>query len=162
MREIKFRGRSKRTGKLIYGDLITSPNGLLMYIIQKERENSAFMNNLPPEEVDRETVGEYIGLKDKLGKEIYEGDILLERDGKYIKRSQVCFGRFWHVTGDSRDGVDDEGSEAIGYYLKDYYGTNTFPENKGFALWVSKEPNYIDYLEIAGNIYENAELLEDK
>jgi uncharacterized phage protein (TIGR01671 family) len=106
----------------------------------------------------KDAIMQYTELKDKKGKEIYEGDILLERDGTYIRRLQVCFGMFWHVTGDSRDGVDDEGGEAVGYYLKDYYGINTYPENKGCALC----PNYSDYLEIGGNIYENPELLKEQ
>ena len=101
----------------------------------------------------------YTGLHDKNNKEIYAGDILLERNGTYLGNFQVCFGRFWHVTGDSREGVDDEGRDAIGFYLKDYYGKNTFPKNKGEALWISKEPNIIEYFEVNGNKHKNPELV---
>lgn len=69
MREIKFRGKRLDNGEWIEGDLLRmnyhwfifpdpAPEGIDKY------------------EVDPATVGEYTGLKDRNGKEVYEGDVI--------------------------------------------------------------------------------------
>lgn len=56
MREIKFRGKSIKTGKWIYGSLV----------INKEIQNYEIIDEtLYGKEVGKETVGQYTGLKDK-------------------------------------------------------------------------------------------------
>lgn len=81
MREIKSRGKRLDNGEWIYGSLLVShfkDDKKERYFITQFSGNYTFEH-----EVDPATVGQYTGLKDKNGKEICEGDILLDESGTY-------------------------------------------------------------------------------
>ena len=65
MREIKFRGKCYDNGEWVYGGIIFIDGG----------EPHIFCN-YGGVEVDSATVRQYTGLKDKNGKEVWEGDIV--------------------------------------------------------------------------------------
>lgn len=70
MRTIKFRGKSIDGKEWLYGDLVSSADKKRFAILVNDKESYDEC------EVDSETVGQFIGLYDCAGKEIFEGDIL--------------------------------------------------------------------------------------
>lgn len=132
-REIKFRGKpilaklpsgQKIYDKFVYGDLITG-NGICRIFVPIE---GGFKNY----EVDPETVGQYTGLKDRNGKDIYEGDLL--------KSGDVIFEVWW--------------SEDTLCYMLDMVSPS-----KEMAARMS-DLNNTD-MEVIGNRWDNLELLKE-
>ncbi len=77
-REIKFRGKCHATGEWVYG----------VPVFDEKQPQIAFILDLQSEVVvERESVGQFTGMKDVKGVDLYEGDIveaILNHHGKPI------------------------------------------------------------------------------
>jgi uncharacterized phage protein (TIGR01671 family) len=131
MREIKFRGYNTKTKKML-DLLLATPLAL--------SDNT--INGLFLPFYDYIKLMQYTGLKDKHGKEIYEGDIL-KNESRIL--GHVRYGVF--------EPDDDLYSATMGFFIDDgiTYEPGDYPYYSG--LYSSS------CLEVVGNIYENQELL---
>lgn len=137
MRTIKFRGqfvyKNTQTGEndWVYGDLVQYPEHIGKHRIVNEGINR---------EVLAYTVGQFTGLHDKNGKEIYEGDIIRSFDSK--GESVIHYIQY-----------DDEEAGFVAAFKGSRKGD--FGYGRCDQRWITNCEK-----EVIGNIHDNLELLK--
>lgn len=126
-REILFRGFDNVENEWVYGDLIHLSNG---YAIRKLEDDIMTFTR-----VDRNSIGQYTGVKDSNGNKMFEGDIIKV---KYFNVPD------WK----------DEYENGVIEYSKDIFIILT--KNFGHNLIGTREN---ETRSIIGNVFENPELI---
>ncbi|MDE5998270.1 MAG: hypothetical protein K2G77_08695 [Muribaculaceae bacterium] len=166
MRPIKFRGKSLKNKKWVYGDLMRNVCATRIVRYKETDDQSGQRAEWGYIEVEDSTVGQSTGLKDENGKEIYEGDIIygcykydaLSADGAVIPDNDcLCKGvvRF---------------SEArlqwvLDIFWAEYHIRRWLDEGDDTEIplvhfeYESPEFN-MSLLEVIGNIHDNPEMMK--
>lgn len=135
MREIRFRGKRIGTSEWVYGDLIHRQIWSEAFPVIRMQDDG--FDIYEECEVISETVGQYTGLKDKNGKEIFEGDIVFAIATYDCANTVVVW--------------DDGGFVLVPCkYYKNYISRCGY-----------KDIRFLDK-EVVGNIHDNPELLEEE
>ena len=145
MRTIRFRGKSKKTGEWLYGDLVRNVEGVFAIVPPFEISMNNYYGNY---EVDKETIGQSIGLYDENEREIYEGDIVdwvffyMDCNGGAVECDTIVTGIIeWHQGGFILKVINNDFDDAGQYSIPDL-NTDTTSD-----------------VVVKGNIYDNKELL---
>lgn len=154
-REIKFRGKDLRgEGEWIYGYYVgTTNNESAIIPFGKVDYDIGWISDSECHYCNPDTIGQFTGLKDKNGKEIYEGDIIkiTEKGGFWLEFIGVvvyCDNTCCFKMETSDKSVYSKGISFKCGMQKMYDGHYTI--------------EWYDEYEVIGNIHDNPELLTEK
>lgn len=133
MRETKFRAWLKEDKKMVNVETMDFTDKSIQYLKKSEINNAYILRR---ESFDDVELMQYTGLKDKNGKEIYEGDIVLVESGGILTRYKTV--------------VEFKEGALIASLISEENHFYIF--NPGFDS---------NDFEVIGNIYENKNLLEE-
>lgn len=140
-RTIKFRGKRLDNGEWVYGDLLKPHTGIrIVNYDESEPYPSVRHTDFHYHNIDPDTIGQFTGLLDKNGKEIYEGDILL-----------------LNTTGLREHCIVEWNSEKAGWCISLKVAGKWTLGVRTLGAWM----NEADFC-IQGNRFDNPELLNEK
>lgn len=164
LRTIKFRGFNKKRGIWLYGNYILNRGA--HFIAPQEFADGKTWEDY---EVEEESIGQFTGLTDKNGKEIYEGDIVkwlevksattsvMEPPEDYIEECMDVV-----VFGAGAFTVEEANYPDMAFLCKDYHYNET-----DLFTWVCNLDDFpgvttddMCICEVIGNIHDDPDLIE--
>lgn len=139
MRTIKFRGKDFETGEWLYGNLIQRIGRYPGIMFDYEQAGKIHYSEQP---VKQETVGQFTGLHDRTGKEVYEGDVV-----------------FWIAIDMRGRGKGEQGAIIWDNSTMAWVILRDKPTSDGRPCIISR-PFDKKHLEVVGNIHDNPELMK--
>ena len=134
MRQIKFRGKRADNGEWVQGYFVEDG----FYCIWSHNEDDFLTQHL----IDPDTLGQFTGLTDSNGKEIYEGDIFTV-NGKY-PRVMLWDKMCWALM-------------PTEYFHDEIFWVMNL-QHPGVDWW----DEFADEFEVIGNIHDNPELITNQ
>lgn len=141
-REIKFRGKDPKGGWV---------KGYYLQDLTQGKMCSYIFNCPFYWEVIPETVGQFTGLLDKNGKEIYEGDIVRKKEIGGYGYEYIGVVRYYEK--DCRFGIDLTATDK--FSKRGLFTDGKVQENDGYCTIT-----YTLEYEVLGNVFDNPELLK--
>lgn len=140
MREILFKAKRKDNGEWVEGSLISTEDNSGFILRSKTKafipKGTNTFCSTECYEIDQTTLCQFTGLTDKNGKRIWENDILCGRLDEEYPENITYKKVVWDMNG---------------FYTKEECSTDLDPLDEFDA----------EYFEVCGNIFDNAELLEE-
>ena len=151
-REIKFRGMRIEDKKWFYGTVVFDEQKDPFIVGNVLESNEEYISLEFWQPIIPKTLGQFTGLKDKNGKEIYEGDIVVNNNGgSYHCREMIVCWHDYHAGWSLATKIENIGHWAI--KAGGHYTSSEIP-------YVPPLAQVNTHYEIIGNIYENPELLK--
>lgn len=165
MREILFRGQTRRKGEKVYMDGSPVPSNWVYGGVAQSIPDRDFsiIYQVEPEihkfPVYADTIGQYTGLTDKNGNKIFEGDIFKFKDEIWESSYTSCGTEYdsWEVENYAVVGYSEETARFDFVKYKFYENSVEADLHENHDLEFA---DFVSELEIVGNIHDNPELLK--
>jgi uncharacterized phage protein (TIGR01671 family) len=142
MRELKFRCWDKQTRQMspaftLFGEF------LLIGAVHAWQYESGNKSKSSLEALNDLEVMQWTGLKDKNGKEIYEGDVVTAHNAEQV-------------------GYDNEGTEIMQDVIGKVFFEDGYFQYDGHSMGPIPLSYDLEQIEVIGNLYQNPDLLKPK